>query len=190
MSSARVDAFTGRVATATAGAAVLANATFAVFSVAGQPWGTINDYCFALSGLAAGALAWRFHGTTGWALAGVAVAGGLVVALGSALVITGRTGWLLAGFVGTIGWGLIGPAIVTASVNLAAAGAISPRLGTLGRWAGWTALLGITATIPAAQRIDDAATAPWWAWLSMIGWLGGAILVPLWAFGIARVARR
>jgi hypothetical protein len=48
----------------------------------------------------------------------------------------------------------------------------------------------VTAAIPGAQRIDDPATAPLWAWLTMIGWLGGAVLIPAWAFGLGRAAQR
>ena len=185
-----IDGTTGTVATATAGAAVLSIASFGAFAVAGQPWGSINDACFAVTGLLAGVLVWRLRTTTGATLAAAAVVGGVVVAVGSGLVISGTTGWLLAGFVSTLGFGIIGPGITTASGRLAAGGAVSQGIGRLGRWAGWFATLGLTAAIPVALRIDDPATAPWWSWLTMIGWLGGAILIPLWAFRLGRVATR
>jgi hypothetical protein len=47
------------------------------------------------------------------------------------------------------------------------------------------------ASLPAiAQQLDDAGTAPTWAWIGSVGWLGTYVAYPAWAAWMARAARR
>ena len=75
-----------------------------VFFIVGDPFGTLNDLCIALTGLLSAALAWQLSAlfparspALGWLLPALAGLGALIVVVGSGLVITGTTGWVLAG---------------------------------------------------------------------------------------------
>jgi hypothetical protein len=179
-----------RLATAAGVVAIGADAAIVAFFTVGEPWGTINDAGFAALGVLAGGLAWRLRAAGGTPATAAAVAGGAVAAIGSSLVISGATGWLLAGFVGAVGYGLIGPSVVTASAALTREGLAPRGLGRLGRAAGLLMAVGLTAAIPAAMRMDDPATTPGWAWLTMAGFAGPAIVYPIWALWLARVLGR
>jgi hypothetical protein len=179
-----------RLATATGVVAVAADAAIVAFFAVGEPWGTINDAGFAALGVLAGGLAWRLRSAGGAPATGAAMAGGAVAAIGSGLVISGATGWLLAGFVGAVGYGLIGPSVVTTSSALAREGVVPRGLGRVGRAAGLLMAVGLTAAVPAAMRMDDPATAPAWAWLTLGGFIGPAILYPAWALWLGRVLGR
>ena len=179
-----------RLATVTGAVAIAADATILAFFAVGEPWGTINDAAYAALGILAGTVAWRLRAYGGTTATGAAIAGGAIAAVGSSLVISHTTGWLLAGFVGALGYGLIGPSVVTASAAMLKDGLVPPGLGRLGRAAGLFMAVGLTAAIPVAMRMDDPATTPVWAWLTMAGFVGPAILYPAWAFWLARVLGR
>lgn len=177
------------MATAFAATALAADAAFGVFSVVGEPFGTIND----LGNGAAGILAAGFVATAtdpdDVAARSLASIGAAVSAAGSALVVTHTTGWLLAGFVSGLGFGLIGPGIVRASDRLAQRGAISPRLAVTGRAIGWLMASGVSAALPVALRLDDPGAAPAWSWLTFVGIAVGLVPFPLWAIAVARSIR-
>ena len=50
--------------------------------------------------------------------------------------------------------------------------------------------LGITALPGIALGLDDAATAPAWVWIPLIGWLGIFVVYPAWAIWLASVETR
>ena len=184
------DRVTSRLSMTVGAAAILADATYLVFAAVGEPFGSVNDVCYAATGLLAGALAWRLRSHSGGGAAVAAVGGAALAAVGSGLVLTDTTGWLLAGLVSTVGFGLIGPSVVTASSSLSARGLIPPACAALGRMAGGLMTLGLTAAVPAAMRVDDASAAPWWTWLTMVGWVGSAFLYPAWAIWLGRASAR
>src|SRR5262245_30954638 len=102
MTGPGIDLTTGRLATAAGAVAIGADATYIVFAVAGQPWGTINDFGYAATGILAAGLAWRLRARAGRIPTVAAVLGGSVTAIGCGLVITGASGWLLSGFVAAL----------------------------------------------------------------------------------------
>lgn len=177
------------MAVAAATSTIASGVAFAVFAVAGEPWGSINDIGVAISGFTiAGLTSTATSGSAG-PLRVLSWAGALVTAAGSALVVNRTTGWLLAGFVGSVGFGMMGPGVMAASRELANKGVISPRLGFTGQVTGGLMTLGLSAAVPVALRMDDPAKAPWWSWLTMIGSVA-LLLVPIWAIGVARSRRR
>jgi hypothetical protein len=179
-----------RLATATGVVALATDALLVTFFTVGEPFGTINDAGSAALGVLAGTVAWRLRAYGGAAATGAAIVGGAVVVTGSGLVISRTTGWELAGFVSSAGYGLIGPSVATISSGLAADGSVPRRLGQLGRVTGLLMTLGLVAAVPAALRFDDPATTPGWAWLTMVGWVGPAILYPVWALWLGRALGR
>jgi hypothetical protein len=186
----RLDESTRRTALLAGAAALAVDATYAVFAVAGEPFGTINDVCVGATGVLAGALAWRLRRQTGSAAAVASVVGAGVVVTCTGLVVSGTTGWLLAGFVGMVGFGLIGPSVLIASRRLGADATLSARVSTLGMAAGAVMALGLTATLPVAMRLDDPVTAPAWSWLTFAGSLGSFVLYPAWAILFGRTPQR
>ena len=177
------------LAIAFATTALAADAAFGIFSVVGEPFGSINDFGNGVAGLLAAGFVVSATDEGDRGVRSLAWAGAVVSVAGSALVITHTSGWLLAGFVSGLGFGLIGPGIVRASDRLAQRGEISPRLATAGRLIGWLMATGVTAVVPAALRLDDAATAPAWSWLTFLGVAVGLLPLPLWAIAVARARR-
>ena len=188
MHTTAIDRTTASIAMAAGAVAIAADAAFGVFSSVGEPWGSINDVGNGAFGVLAGWLAWSVRRRTGLPAACLGLAGAAVAVAGSWLVLGGQTGWLLAGFVSTAGFSLIGPSVFLTSRSLEADGLVSRAIGRLGAAAGLIMSLGITGILPAAMRIDDAATAPGWAWLTFGGWIGAFLLYPVWSIIVGRRA--
>jgi hypothetical protein len=178
------------MAAAVATTAIASDVAFALFAVAGEPWGSINDIGIAISGFAIAGLTSTATDASAQSVRILSWAGAAVTAAGSALVVSRTTGWLLAGFVGSVGFGMLGPGIVAASNELSRTGRISPRLGLFGRATGLLMTLGLTATVPSAMRVDDPAKAPWWSWLTLVAPAAGLGLLPAWAIGVVRGRQR
>ena len=93
----------------------MALAFIILFSTIGQPFGTLNDICICIAAILSFILAWMlypdYHGNSPLlsqiALV-IALAGAIVVSVGSVLVIFGITGWFLAGLYMAAGNALIG----------------------------------------------------------------------------------
>lgn len=183
------DARTPTLAVGLAATALAADAAFAVFSVVGEPFGTLNDLGNGVAGVLAAGLVATATDPEDRGQRWLAWIGAAVSAAGSALVISRATGWLLAGFVSAVGFALIGPGVVRASARLAERGTVSPRMATTGKVIGWLMASSVTAAVPVAMRLDDAATAPGWSWLTFTG-IGVALLgLPIWAIAVARSVR-
>ena len=185
-----IDSTTGRLATAAGVTALAADAAFVVFSAGVEPFGPINDVGNAIAGVLAGCVAWRLRHRAGGPATGLAIAGATVGVIGSWLVVSRTTGWLLAGFVSASGFALIGPSVALAARRLGAEGVLAPRLARFGEVTGWIMTLGVTAFAPVALRVDDASSAPFWAWLTFSGMVGAFVLYPVWAVMLGRQARR
>jgi hypothetical protein len=185
-----IDSTTGRLATAAGITALAADAAFFVFSAGVEPFGPINDVGNALAGALAGCVAWRLRHRAGGPATGLAIAGATVAVIGSWLVVSQTTGWLLAGFVSAAGFALIGPSVALAARRLGAAGVLPSGLARFGEVTGWVMTLGVTALAPVAMRVDDASTAPFWAWLTFSGMAGAFVLYPVWAIRLGRLAGR
>ena len=100
-----------------------------VYYKVGGPFGTLNDLANALvavlSAMLAAQTAARFRVPV--AAVATAGAGATLMVVGSWLVITGRTGWVLAGLVSAAGAAALGAWLVT--VNLTAKHAGAKRRG-------------------------------------------------------------
>jgi hypothetical protein len=64
------------------------------------------------------------------------------------------------------------------------------RLRALGVVAGSLMAVGLASLPAIARQLDDAGTAPPWAWIGSLGWLGTYLVYPVWAAWMARIARR
>src|SRR5690349_9808214 len=94
----------GWVVIATGVVGALASLFLILLFTVGQPFGTLNDICIAITAILSGVVAWMFYVQLQtempfWTRITLFVAwvGAVVVMTGSVLVISGITGWYLAG---------------------------------------------------------------------------------------------
>jgi hypothetical protein len=182
---------TGRLASAVGMVAAGSAICLATYFIVGGPFGTINDIGNAATAVLSGALAWRLRDLVsgrarGLALS-VALVGAAISVAGSALVISGATGFFFAGLVSSVGFAGIGAWLVIVSRSEATA-AWPGGLRRLGAVAGGLMALGVVTAPGIILRLDDMASAPGWIWVGFLGWLGTFVVYPAWALwlGLAR----
>jgi len=175
------------VAIATGVVSLLGALFLALFFAIGQPFGTLNDLLIAIAAILSGVMAWMmylaFH-TQSPQLSLLALlaalAGAIIVTVGSMLVISGVTGWYLAGLYMMAGNALIGLWLLGLST--------SARLSL--PWPNGMVVLGIVAgaimaagllTVPGIVRgIEAWEAAPWVVNIGQVGFLGWAVAYPIW----------
>ncbi len=185
---------TGRVAIAAGVFAAASAACLVTYYVVRGPFGTMNDIGNATTGVLSAALAWRLRrhisGRAGDLAVGTAVAGAALTGIGSALVVSGTTGFFLAGLVSSVGFAGIGAWVVVVSRSSAAMAAWPRRLRTLGVLAGALMAVGIVTAPGIPLRLDDMGTAPAWVWIGLLGWAGTFVAYPAWAVWMGIVESR
>jgi hypothetical protein len=174
------------------GLGVVTLTTFAallLFFAIGAPFGAINDAGNGLIGVLSAALALLLHRRLGsWAGLAAAVIGAAVAVFGTWLVMTDTTGFLLAGFVSTVGFGLIGVWLGVLAWSPMTAG-WEGRIRWAGRGAAACMVIGGFAALPGAlMGIDDFAAVPPWLWLFGLGWLGTYVFYPIWSLLFGRAS--
>ncbi len=169
----------------------------AVFFVADEPFGALNDIGNAALGVLAGSLAVGLRragappGLAGALASGAGVAGAGLTVAGSTLVLTDTTGFFLAGLVSGTGFALLGTWLVTLNRWAASTTPDWPRgLTALGTAAGSVMAVGLLSVPGVVQRADDMESAPWWLVAGGLGWLGTYALLPAWALRLRRTLRR
>jgi hypothetical protein len=181
---------TGRLAVAVGVVAAGSAISLATYFAMGGPFGTINDIGNAATGVLSAALAWRLRRDsavrTGDIAVGAALVGSALTVVGSSLVVSGATGFFLAGLVSSVGFAGIGAWLV--AVNRTGAGPVAwpRRLRSLGGVAGALMAVGTVAAPGIALRLDDMQAAPGWVWIGFVGWLGIYVVYPAWAFWLGR----
>jgi drug/metabolite transporter (DMT)-like permease len=185
---------TGRLVAAVGVVAAGSAVSLATFFAVGGPFGTINDIGNAAVGVLSAALAWRLRQELAGPLrdvaVGLALVGATLTVIGSALVVSGTTGFFLAGLVSSVGFAGIGTWLVIA--NRARVAGIRPagRLRYLGLLAGSLMAAGVVSAPGILLQFDDMATAPGWVWIGFLGWLGTFVAYPAWALAVAWTATR
>jgi hypothetical protein len=161
--------------------------TLAVFFVFGSPFGAINDWTIGIGGVLTALLVVNMDRSVqagvGVATA-LAVLGSVIVVIGAALVISYRTGFLLAGLVESFGFALVGIWLI--GVNLASRRGSASALQMLGVVAGGLMAIGLIVLPAIVARVDDFDTAPAYVWVGFIGWLGIFVAYPIWAIWFGR----
>ena len=164
-----------------------------VFFIVGGPFGTLNDLCIGLTGLLSAALAWQLSAAftarppaLGWLMPALAGLGALIVVVGSGLVITGTTGWVLAGLCTEFGYAWIGVWLLSFCLTPRVSAAWPRGLKGLGLVAGGLMLLGVL-TLPGLLRgLDAWEVLPWYVNVGQAGGLGWLLLYPLWCLWLGR----
>ena len=185
---------TSRLALAIGLSAAGSATCLAVFFAVQGPFGTINDIANAATGVLSAGLAWRLRRQIPGRLAnlsvGAATVGAGLTVAGSALVISGTTGFFLAGLVSSVGFAGIGAWLLVLTRADAMAAVLPRRLRLLGIAAGALMALGIAAAPGIVLGLDDMAAAPAWVWIGLISWLGIFVAYPAWAIWLASVETR
>jgi hypothetical protein len=162
-----------------------------VYYSVGGPFGTLNDLANALVALLSAVLAVQTArvGVPRAVVATAGVGGALMVA-GSWLVITGRTGWVLAGLVGAVGAGALGGWLVTLNVTAGRAGILSPAVAGLGAVSGAFTMLGFLAVPDMFGRVDIWGDLHWSGVLAFMSWIGLYLGYPVWCVLVAWEVRQ
>jgi hypothetical protein len=160
-----------------------------VYYAIGGPFGTLNDLANALLGVLSVVLAAQ-TARLGVPAAAVAAAGagGVLMVVGSWLVITGRTGWVLAGLVGAVGAGALGAWLLTVNVTAGRYGLLSRPVARLGAVSGALTMLGILAMPDVLARVDAWDDLHWSGILALMSWLSLYLGYPVWCVLLARAA--
>jgi hypothetical protein len=185
---------TGRLALAVGILAAGSALCLATFYAVQGPFGTINDIGNAATGVLSAGLALRLRrqlpGRVGNAAVGAAVLGAAITVVGSALVVSGTTGFFLAGLVSSVGFAGIGAWLVVLNRSDAFVANVPPRLRSLGLAAGASMAMGVVAAPGIVLGLDDMGAAPAWVWVAFVGWFGTFLVYPAWAIWLARVETR
>jgi hypothetical protein len=191
MNDARTQ-YTGRLALAVGAAAAGSAICLGTYFAIGGPFGTINDVGNAATGILSAWLALRLRprieSPAKDAAVAAAVVGGAITVVGSALVVSGTTGFFLAGLVSSVGFAGIGAWLLV--TNRRASAAWPRGLRMVGVAAGVFMAMGIVALPGILLRLDDMASAPAWVWIGLTGWLGTFVLYPAWALWLGTVEAR
>ena len=167
-------------------------ASLATFFRFGQPFGSINDVGNGLIGVLSAGLAWRLwrdaRTPAGAAWPVVASMGAVITVAGSWLVVSRTTGFLLAGFVSTVGFGLIGLWLVAAARSARRDASLGGNLAKLGAAAGIVMATGLASVPVVSNRIDQADAVQPWMWAGSVSWLAVYVLYPVWALLLGRRA--
>ena len=184
----------GRLALAIGAVAAGSAACLATYFALGGPFGTFNDIGNAATGVLSGWLAWRLRGEmksgVGPVATVAALVGAAITVVGSALVVSGTTGFFFAGLVSSVGFAAIGAWLVFLNRSSRHAGALPRRLRVLGVAAGALMAVGVVAAPGIVLGLDDVATAPVWVWIGSMGWLGTYVVYATWAIWTGAIGAR
>ena len=179
-----------RTAVAVAAAVLAAIVLLVVYYTVGGPFGTLNDLANTVVGVLSAVLAAQTAARFGVPLAAVAAAGAgaTLMVVGSWLVVTGRTGWVLAGLVSAAGAATLGAWLVTVNLTAARAGKLSRHVARLGAVSGGLMTVGILSLPEILARVDRWDDLHWYGIAGFVGWLGLYLGYPVWCALLARDA--
>lgn len=176
-------------ATAVAVTVLAAVVLLVVFYAVGGPFGTLNDVANALVGVLSVVLAAQ-TARLGVPAVGIAAAGvgGALMVVGSWLVITGRTGWVLAGLVSALGAAALGVWLVVLNLGARRTGTLTTPVTRLGLASGGLMTLGVLTLPDLLARSDAWEDLHWYGVVGFLGWLGLYVGYPVWCLLLTRTA--
>ncbi len=154
--------------------------------------GPVNDVLGAVTGTLAMLLAFAARDllpaglALRWLALASAVVGAILIVIGSLLVLTGRTGWYLAGLWSGLGWGVLGVWFLVLTLTLFGSTSWPGWLGWLGVVAAVLLLVGLAVAPGILSGIDDWDSAgPSLVVPQALGYLGSLLLL-VWCYGVGR----
>jgi len=164
-----------------------------LLSVVGDPFGTLKDLGNAAIGVLSAVLALAVSAGRGSVRPGghgvglgASIVGGVIMIIGSLLVILGVSGWYYAALVSSLGAAGIGLWLVDVNDHFAGFGGLSAGALRLGRLAGIVMLAGVLAVPSLLNRIENWEVPPWYLSCSQVSWAGTYVLYPIWCVLLAR----
>jgi hypothetical protein len=185
----------GWIAIASGVAGLFGLAFIILFFTIGQPFGTLNDICIGFAAILGGVLAWMIFPEVHLqslllSQLGLiaALVGALVVAVGSVLVISGITGWFLAGLYMAAGNALIGLWLFGLNYSAQYGNSWPHNLAIFGLVIGVIMALGLVTVPGILKGLDSWDSAPWYInYVGQAGALGWLILYPIWCVLLGRI---
>lgn len=191
----------GSFSTTTIGWMAIATGVSAIFAViflilmytVTRALGTFNDFLNILIGISSVILAWMLYTEfqsklpliSQIALA-LALVGAVFAIIGSVLVISGRTDFVLAGWYSGVGNALIGLWLVTFCCLTISSDVFPRSLAIFGIIAGAIMAIGLVGIPGMIAKIDSMESLPWYLYIAFFGWLGTYVLFPIWTFWLGR----
>lgn len=175
-------------AVAVAGTVPAAALLLVVYYAVGGPFGTLNDLANALIGVLSAVLATQTAARFRVPAPAVAAAGAgaAIMVVGSWLVITERTGWVLAGLVSAAGAAALGAWLITVNVTAARAGKLSLPVAQLGAVSGALMTASFLVLPEILAGVDLWEDLHWYGIVGFVGWLGLYVGYPVWSALLAR----
>ena len=173
-------------------ASILAAVLIVLFYVIGGPFGTLNDIFNGVAGILSGALAWlsfsefRLNSSANRIAMILALIGGVIVVIGSILIVYDITGWLLAGWYTTLGNAFIGIWLFTFSYFARPSNMLPHNISTFGMIVGAIMVVGIIVIPGIVMRIDSIESSPWFLNLGLLSYIGTYFLYPIWTIWLGR----
>lgn len=160
-----------------------------VYFTVGGPFGTLNDVANAVVAVLSAVLAVQ-TARFGLPAVAAALAGATLMVVGSWLVITSRTGWVLAGLVSAAGAAALGAWLLTLNLTAEGTGALSRHVTRVGVVSGALMTLGVLTIPDILGRVDVWEDLHWYSIAGFVGWLGFYLGYPVWCALLAREARQ
>lgn len=149
--------------------------------------GSVNDLGNGLVGVLCAVLAVQtVRLGTPTATVALAGAGAALLGVGTWLVVSGQSGWVLAGLASSLGVGLVGAWLVAANRAARRTSGLPRRLTVLGEVTGWVMALGVMATPGVLARRDAWEDLTWTDFAGFLGWFGFYLALPVWSALVAR----
>jgi hypothetical protein len=172
---------------------ILATLALIVMFMGVGPFGTINDVLIGVEGLLSAILAVLLLSRLGLSAGALTVPGVLFAALGAAvvmvgayLVVSGRTGFVLAGLYMSAGFALIGAWVVWVNILAMQNGHWPDGLARFGLIVGAIMLVGFLSSLGITSRVDSFETSPWYVSLGWVSFLAWGLLYPVWLILLGR----
>jgi hypothetical protein len=164
-----------------------------VFSIAGGPFGTLNDIANGVVGALSTLLALQMYKRSEPDRLRVAPAasilGGVIMIIGSVLVIFDITDWYLAGLVSSLGAAFIGLWLFISDRWRGGLLELPAPTRLLGRVTGIVMMFGLFAMPGILTGVDNWEASPWYVTASQVSWLGTYLLFPIWCVLLSRSRR-
>ena len=183
----------GWVAITTGVAGILALVFLILLTWIVQPFGTLNDVFNSVIGISSAILAWMLYAEhhskspllSQLALV-LALVGAILTIVGSVLVISKTTGFVLAGWYTGVGDALIGLWLAAFCYSMRGSDTLPHNLVTFGLVVGVVMALGILDISGIVAGIDSMESIPWYLYIGYFGFLGTYVLYPIWAIRLGR----
>jgi hypothetical protein len=182
----------GWVALGTGIAIIIAVLTLILMFTVGMFFGAVNDVFNGIFGISSAVLAWMLtehRAKSPWishiALA-LAIIGAIVSIIGSVLILSDFTGFLLAGLYSCLGNALIGLWLMAFCYSMQRSDPLPHGLILFGFVVGAFTTLGLIGIPGILAKTDDMASMPWYLYVALFGWLGTYVLYPIWIIWLGR----